>query len=339
MRVLLRGSLDPYQGDTLGLIRALLKRGVELHLDPITVVPPIPAEAAVLLTMERFDSYDLILHLCEPDQLGLAELRRSDALKVAWTAADRTRPLPAGLDEKLLGYDLIIGYDTETIAQLYGRSKAATTTVHGGFWPKDWPVADREWETGHFGFTVIGEPTPEVLTAFCELRDSHPEDFDEVELNIKTDEKPTAKIITPGVTYYDGYWDSDTLADFYADQHVLIAAPKVKDNHALQFLSTGGTVIAARTSGSAQWLSSQIGYPVDWDDTDALKEQILTVVRDRAEAHRRGQRAADHIADLCGWDPVLDRLLTVIADAVPGRGERLLHTARVAQSRAKERRR
>lgn len=348
MRVCVRGDLDPYEGDLIGLIQTLLKRGAEVHVEPLRVAIPLPAEIAVLLAQQPLDAYDLVVHLTEPEQLGIRPQEKTDAVSVAWTAMHDFGEVY--LDE----YDLIVGYDvlsTERLSRDY--TKKAHATVHAGYRVKDWPAATRDWDNG-LSFWVSADELLHwsAVSAFTALRAEYPEDFDDVELHIRGQENLAPKPPLAGVQYHDGYWSQDVVADFYAEQHVMIVPPRTgsQSTPVLQFLSTGGTVIASRGGGSSQWLSSGIGYPIDdgmqaifpgdhdnRDRLDELKAAMLHVVRNRGEAHRRGEQAANLIPDMCGWDKVLDRLFDRIAEAVPGRGQRLLHTARVAQEQARER--
>ncbi len=348
MRVCVRGDLDPYEGDVLGLIQTLLKRGAEVHVEPLRVCAPLPAEVAVLLVQQPLDSYDLLLHMTEPTELGIRPTDKTDAVSVAWTAMH-------DFDEVYLDeYDLIVGYDTLSTERLsHDYAKKAHATVHAGYRTKDWPAAARDWDSG-LSFCVSSHTLSHqsAVRAFADLRAEYPEDFADVELHVWGDELLYNKTLAPGIEYHTGYWSQDVVADFYAEQHVMIV-PRCTGSQstpALQFLSTGGTVIASRGRGATQWLSSTIGYPIDdgmqaifpgdRDNREALtelKDAMLHVVRNRGEARRKGEQAANLIPDMCGWDKVLDRLFYAIAEKVPGRGQRLLHTARVAQEQARER--
>lgn len=335
MRILLRADLDPFAGDALGLITALIKRGADVHLDPTHVAVPLPAEIAVLLTKPRAAGYDLILHHGTAADMGTDV--DDDTLTVAWVYGTAT-PDKA----RLAGYDLLVGYDSDTTAALGAAGNhTPLATVNGGYTARDWTPRPRDWQGDDFAFAVIGEPNSGIVNAFTQLREQHPEVMKDVDLTVHTLE-PTSDT-RPGVTYVDGYFDADIWQDFYADHHVLITSRRSRDPHALQFLATGGTVIGTLAGGARQWLSSAVGYPVDWDmrsidpdERDIFLDTILNVLQHRDDAARRGDTATRLIADMCGWDPVLDRLLLLLAEAVPGRGERLAHTARVAAERAKE---
>ncbi len=333
MRVLLRADLDSFGGDAIGLITALAKRGAELHLEPTHVTVPLPADIALLLTRPRPSGYDLILHHVTAEHLGVRE--DPATLSVAWVSGTAAAD-PA----RLTGYDLIVGYDADTTATL-GETDTPLVTVHGGYAARDWQPLPREWNDDDFAFAVIGQAHSGVVNAFAQLRETHPELMDGVDLTVHTLEPASGTV--PRVNYISGDLDEDAWQDLYADHHVLICPPRSKDPHALQFLSTGGTVIASRSGGAQQWLSSAVGYPVLWDmrsiqpgHRDAFMDTVLHILNNRSEAKLRAEAASRLIPEMCGWDVVIDRLLMLIAEAVPGRGERLAHTARVAAERAKE---
>lgn len=321
MKLLLRCHLDPYDGDAIDLIYALQKRGVEVHLEPRRVVTPLPADIAVLLTRDRADGYDLALHLGEPMLLGTEGSKAG--VTVAWTYADHNSTRPGRLTEILIGYDLVAAYDMETVTALAPwPDSVEQTTIMGGYAHRDWPYTERDWYGERFAFCIVGDPPPQAQAAFDRLRSRHPDELDAAELN-RYDGDPS---------------DLESLEDFYARQHVLIVPQATRNTAALQFLSTGGTVIAARGGAAQQWLSSALGYPADFT-TDSLTTVMRTVHNDRDTAKRRGETASTLIPDMCSWDKVIDRLFTVISDRVPGNGERLVHTARVAAERARERNR
>lgn len=117
---------------------------------------------------------------------------------------------------------------------------------------------------------------------------------------------------------------------------------------ALQFLSTGGAVIATNWGGHTQWLNTAYAYPLDFQlrpvsgglpnclqaraDKEHLKSQMMHVFRNRNEAREKGILAADTIPGLCGWRPVMDRFFVQLAALVPG-ADRLLIESRQARAR------
>lgn len=339
MRVLLRTDLDPFTGDSLGLIYALLKRGTDIYLQPQRVVTPLPAEIAVLLTKDTIAGMDMILHRGTAEQLGGTQSAGPDTVTIGWATGTSGQPLP-----DLDGYDLLLGYDdTTTTALTHAKHTAAPVTMTGGYLAREWTLADRDWFGTDFGVAVIGGPYQAVVRAFLQAREDNPDEMKGVTLTVWTPAAPSGTV--PGVRYVDGPFDEDSWHDFYADHHVLVWPAQPTSTHALQFLSTGGTVIASRGGAANQWLSEAVGYPVAWDmhgtseQSNTFKSALLDAASVRDIGKQRGDVAARLIPDMCGWDPIIDRLLLTIADTVPGKGERVAHTARVAAERAKEKNR
>ena len=98
---------------------------------------------------------------------------------------------------------------------------------------------------------------------------------------------------------------------------------------ALEFMSTGGTVIATNWAGHTQWLSNEYAYPLDYTmapsspgslamnaraDVEHLKDLMLHTFHHRDEARRKGEIARDVIPSMCSWPIVMERLLIRLAD-------------------------
>jgi glycogen synthase len=149
-------------------------------------------------------------------------------------------------------------------------------------------------------------------------------------------------------------WPEDVLREFYAAQHVLLAPSRGegKNMPALEFQSTGGAVIATNWGGHQQWLSPAYAYPLNYDlvplsprtpnclnaraSKDHLKALMLHTFRNRDEVARKARVASEAIPAMCSWDAVLRRLFTRLGELVPGEGQRLLHSARVAQENTEQ---
>lgn len=369
MRVLVKSALNTHSGygnDAVGLIRALLGLGLEVYVDPTDVTPPLPASVASLLTFERPKTLDLLIHLAGPGKLGLQPAdRRSAKITVAWTAhGHSTMDNLTGrstLRKRLKSYDVVIGYDAVSASALAPYTTYALATLQTGFWPSEWRPVQRNWDSERFGFCMVGpvdrRSDPLVaLQAFKELKDSG--DFDGAELHLATDTAGPPGFITglqdwaPGVRVHFNVRPNDVLREFYASQHVLLAPCRgaSKDMSALEFLSTGGTVIATNWAGAQQWLSDAYGYPLRYElvaDDPAtpdcqsaraskahLKELMLRTYQNREEARRKGETATQLLPDMCGWEAVMNRFFVKLAEHVPGVGERLLHQVRVNKETA-----
>lgn len=364
MKVLVKTPLSPYSGygnDGIGIVTALLEAGADVYLDPPALSPPLPKPIAALLTKRLQAPFDLLIHHHDPGQLGITpEARRAATHTLAWTMWEYTTTDNltgrSTLRMRLRPYDLVLGYDSVTVDALAPHISAPTRlgTLQGGYWPHDWPAADRDWHSDRFGFAMVGQlherKDPFVaIQAFKELKDEHPVEFDGAELHLKTNVPGLHKAMEQWVDklrVHYSVWPAEVLRDFYSAQHCLLAPSRGegKNMPALEFLSTGGAVIATNWGGHTQWLSPSYGYPLDYTlaavspstpncrnaraDKDHLKALMLHVYRNRAEAARKGAAAAQIIPQMCSWTAVIRRLFDKLGE-LPGGGH-LLHAARVA---------
>ncbi len=353
MKVLVRTALNPYSGygnDGLGILTALLNAGVDTYVEPTFVAPPLPPQIAALLTKRLEAPFDLLIHHADPAGLGISpEARRAARATVAWTMWEYTSldnlPGRSTLRKRLRDYDLVLGYDQVTTAALGKYVTKSAGTLQGGFWPEDWPPSSiRDWSGGRFGFCMVGQlhqrKDPFVaINAFKELKQEYPQEFEPAELHLKTNVPGLHQAMeqwVPKLRVHYSVWPTDTLREFYHTQHVLLAPSRGEGKNvpALEFLSTGGTVIATNWGGHTQWLSPAIGYPLDYTlaaidgrypnchnaraSVTHLKELMLQTFRDRDTARRKGDLAAQLIPDMCSWTAVLRRLFDLLADTVPG---------------------
>jgi len=353
VRVLVRTALNPYSGygnDGLGILTALMNAGIDTYVEPTFVAPPLPPAIAQLLTKRLEAPFDLLIHHADPAGLGISpESRRACKATVAWTmweysSLDNLKGRST-LRKRLRDYDLVLGYDQVSSGALAPYVSTQAGTLQGGFWPQDWPVSPiRDWNSERFGFCMVGQLGPRkdpfvAINAFKELKEEYPDEFEGAELHLKTNCPGLHQAMeqwVPKLRVHYAVWTTDVLREFYHTQHVLLAPSRGEGKNvpALEFMATGGPVIATNWGGHTQWLSSTVGYPLDYElrPIDAghpdclnarasvahLKKLMLEVYRDRAAARRRGEQAAALIPDMCSWDAVTRRLFDRLADTVPG---------------------
>lgn len=368
MKVLLRtplNSVSGYGNDGIGLATALMAVGLDVYLDPLYVAPPLPQPVANLLTKRQQAPFDLLIHHHDPIHAGISpEARRAAKVAIYWTMWEYDSLSNCDgrstLRKRYRDYDAVFGYDTVTTAAHAGYVPATKLhTVQGGYVPADWPKVNRDWRSDRFGFCMVGalhqRKDPFVaIQAFKELKDEHPDEFAPAELHLKTNIPglhQTMQQWVPKLRVHYTVWPTDVLREFYAAQHVLLAPSRGegKNMPALEFMSTGGTVIATNWGGHTQWLSPAYAYPLNYTlaavdpkfptcrnaraDKDHLKAQMLHVFRHRDEAERKGDLAAQLIPQMCSWDAAVRRLLDKLRPLVPA-GDFLLHDARMARQRA-----
>lgn len=365
MKVLLRIPLNPYSGyglDGIGIVRAMLARGLDVFVQPTHVTPPLPADVANLLTRPLEAPFDLLLHHVDPGQLGLSpEARRAATVTAAWTMWEYSTldNLPTQqrrkLRKALADYDAVFAYDMVSAGALTPYlDPARLAVVQGGFLPQEWPNVERDWHSARFGFVMEGalheRKDPFVaIQAFKELKEELPEEFEGAELHLKVNTPGLHQAMeqwVPKLRVHYAVWPLHTLREFYAAQHVLLAPSRGegKNMPALQFMSTGGVVVATAWGGHRQWLSSEYAYPLDFTlapvspatpkclnaraSKEHLKAIMLHLYRNRGDAARKGALAGQIIPTMCSWTAATDRFFLRLADLIPGAGGRLLDASR-----------
>lgn len=367
MKLLLKAPLNPHSGygnDGLGLAMAFRSAGVDVYLDPSSVQTPLPMEVAELLTKRLEPPFDLLLHHVDPAQLGLTPAaEKNSEVTVAMTMWEMTSldncENESTLKRRLQDYDLVVGYDSVSTGALTPYITTDYATVQGGYWPQRWRQAQRDWNSKTLRFCMVGALGPRknpfvAIEAFRELREERP-DLD-IELHLKTNTLGLHSKMEewiPGLKVYYETWPEEVLYDFYRNQHVLISCSRGegKNMPALEFLSTGGTVIATNWGGHTQWLGPAIGYPLKyklepitkampnclWAEADKnhLKDLMLHAATHRDELQAKGDFAAQLIPEMCSWPRVIDRLMERVGSTGSDKAERVLHKYRVAKENAR----
>ena len=378
MKVLLKIPLSEFSGygnDGIGLAQAFMRRGDDVYLQPTHVSAPLPEEVAKLLTKRLEAPFDLFINHVDPMQLACSpEVSESAGVTIAWTMWEYTnllnmdkKPLKT-MRKRLKNFDALVGYsdlDPESFAPYYDGPKFVQ---QGGFNPEDWPEIERSVSDKEFYFFMIGVLSErkdpwKAVHAFQMAKAEDPE-FDRwARLSLKTTAPGLHSKIEdlfrqpiPGAEpdpetgqipeysslriFYD-IWPKEVVQQFYAVQNVLLAPSRGegKNMPALEFMSTGGTVIATNWAGHKQWLNPEYSYPLDFTleqvdienpdtqnaraDVEHLKNLMLHCFHNRAEVREKGKLAAQVVPAISSWDAVVQRLLEKIRTEVPEKGERL----------------
>lgn len=367
MKILIRAPLNPFTGygnDGIGIARALVQMGVDVYLQPTMVSPPLPPDVTQLLTKRLDAPFDLVLCHVDPLQVEVPdEVRRATDFVLAWTMWEWTTfdniqprdghlpdPALSSFEERFANVDVVACYSDVTQRALASKLPEWPTRIvqQGGFWPEDWPVVEREWGEDRLSFCMVGALHERkdpflAVKAWRELKEEHPVDFAGASMHFKTSvpglHKGMEECYSKLFIHYD-IWPEDILRQFYASQHVLISTSRGegKNMPALEFMATGGTVIATDWGGHQEWLNKEYSYPLDCEevpqkgfpdcmssraDADHLKELMLHCFQNRAEIKHKGEIASRVIPLMCSWPSVIERLFRKVA-AVDPRGQRLL---------------
>ncbi len=379
MKVLIQAPMSTFSGygnDGIGLTRAFLRRGDDVYLQPTHVDAPLPPEVAHLFTKPLEAPFDLYINHTDPMQLAcLPEVKQHVGVAIGWTMWEYTNLL--NMDKKSLKtakkrlkeFDALAGYsdlDPTAFAPYYDGPKFVQ---QGGFDPSDWPELEREVNDKEFYFFMIGVLSERkdpwlAIRAFEAAKEADPEFKRWARLSLKTTapglhhkiedlhretDPETGEAYSSVRVYYD-IWPKNVVESFYAVQNVLLAPSRGegKNMPALEFMSTGGTVIATNWAGHKQWLNPEYSYPLDFTleqvdyetpqtqnargSQEHLTQLLLHTFHNRSEVREKGKLAAQVVPALCSWDAVVQRLLEKIRDEVPEKGERLWNLAQMTEA-------
>lgn len=369
MKILLHIPLSTYSGygnDGIGLTQALLRAGVDVYLMPNAVQAPLPREVAELLTKPLQAPFDMIISHVDPMALEATEsLRTGTEMLVGWTMWEysnlRNAPRRSSMRRRWKNFDALVGYDEVTRDGLAEHYKGPIIVQQGGFNPQDWQPVERDWDDPRFFFCQIGVLTerkdPFVsIAAFRDAREEDPEFAEFARLSLKTSVPglhSKMEDVFPGLRIFYDAWPQATVRDFYQANHVLLAPSRGegKNMPALEFMSTGGTVIATNWGGHTQWLHPDYAYPLDYSlapvspefpgtlnaraSVEHLKQTMLHCFHNRHEVRAKGQIASAVIPSMCSWDAVVVRLFDKIRE-LGSKGERLHEAFVSAQAEAAE---
>lgn len=356
MKIALKVPLSPFLGygnDGIGIATELIEYGVDTHIVPGCLVDaPIPASVAKLFTKDRATNYDVSIHHLDPDNLQNPPGWEDTAgLKVGWTMWEFSNFRNAGgydtMRERLKPYDVFLAYDQVTADALAEVFDGEIRILQGGFQPENYPKVERDWfDPDHFRFCMVGQlhdrKDPFVaIQAFTELKEEFTEEFEGAELHLKNSlpgalhSRMNEVFEQRKIRVYNEIWDKDTLDLFYSKMHVLVAPSRGEGKNlpALEFQSTGGTVIATNWGGHTQWLNPAYNYALDYTlhrvsreakDTqnarasvEHLKELMLHTYRNREEVKRKADLAAQVIPASHSWEAVIRRMFTVLGEFDP----------------------
>jgi len=132
----------------------------------------------------------------------------------------------------------------------------------------------------------------------------------------------------PDVEIITSMWSPQRVLEFYGEVDCLVSTSRGEGNNkpAMEFMSTGGPVMATEWSGHRNWLHPDTGYPLPGRlvqnsvgvsdfrvDVQATADTFLDVWRNPALARRKGALASRQIRQTLSWEQVLGRLLREIA--------------------------
>lgn len=370
MKVLVEVPLTPYTGygnDGIGIVRALLRWGADVYLQAPVVQAPLPPDVAALFLKTAEAPFDLAIVHLNPSEMKAPDVLRANAdVVIGWTMWEATNfknlKGRSQLKKQWKNFDAIVAYDEVSKTAIQEYYSGPVPIVQGGFWSEDWPEMERDYYADEFNYCMLGVLTDRkdpfvAIQAFKELKEEKGEAFAGARLNLKTTAPglhSAMEKVWPWLRVYYEIWNDKQIRNFYASQHVLLAPSRGegKNMPALEFQSTGGTVIATNWGGHRQWLDPSYNYALDYtlepvtpyfpDTLNArasvahLKELIWDTFQNRDLTRNKAQTAAHIIPGLASWDNVLERFLLRVTDSVDKtKGQKLWTVATMARQDTK----
>lgn len=333
------------------MTQALIRAGHDVYLHPTEVQAPLPEDVTHLLTKQLIAPFDLTIVHLDPSRLEVDTTEHLTTQRlVAWSMWEwesfGNLKGRSKLKNNLKKYDAVIGYDEVTSNCFKPYYSGPIFTLQGGFDAKEITyMHHRDWESPEFRFAMVGVLSMRknpyaAIQAFSELC-SEDENFNtNARLVLKTIAPPGYFVrmeeVYPNLRIIYEMWDRETLLDFYAHMHVLLAPSygEGKNLPALEFLSSGGSVIATDWGGMSYWMNEDYAYPLEYDlvsmdnyttnvraakvRVEDLKNKMRHAFYNRDEVKAKGKVAAEVVPTNFSWDTVIDKLINeVVANIEP----------------------
>lgn len=343
MKILLKIPLSQYSGygrDGIGMAQAMVRAGHDVYIYPSEIQAPIPEDVALLLTKKLVAPFDLTIVHLDPARLELNDVERLTTKRVVawsmweWESFGNLKGR-SKLRKQLKDYDAIIGYDQVTADCFREYYSGPIFVLQGGYEADEIQYHERDWEQDRFYFCMTGvlstRKNPLVaIQAFSELCNEDPEFDKNARMVLKTVSPPEYFVrmeeVFPNLRVIYETWDRETLIDFYNHMHVLLAPSwgEGKNLPALEFMTSGGSVIATNWGGMNYWMNEDYAYPLNYElaspdpyttkvrgakaDKEHLKELMKHCFYNREEVKQKGILASQIIPKNHSWDRVVERL-------------------------------
>lgn len=366
MRMLLSSSFDTYTGygnDAVDMALWFSRAGVDVVPWPKMVMPGLPRAFTDLLTKEPSGDYDLAVQFMPPFDLHAEDVAGLARTAVGWSMWEKTPLVPAdmvghgwkrpgtrkhwwsrharsgeGRKKDYLDRMIVTCHDNVDAFRALDATLDLAVCPNG-IDPVRFPVLDRPLgEDRPMRFLSIGmlagrkDPFA-TLEAWRRAQEIEPA-FD-AELILKTSCSglhPAIEQAYPGVRIINEVWPAERVLDLYGRCDVLVSTSRGEGNNkpAMEFMSTGGAVMATDWSGHRNWLHPSTGYPlpgslVTWPDgvrqdfrvdIEATAQTFVHCWRNRPEVRRKGELAARTIRADLSWEKVCERFLRLSAEVM-----------------------
>lgn len=360
MRIMLQSGFDVYTGygnDAVDMAVWLTRMGVDVVPWPTSILPGLPRMFTDLLTKGPKGAYDVAMSFNPPFAIHPREFASMGRVAVGWSMWERTpiirkdmvghgweRPLKRtqwwargpkskdGREKDWLDLMLVTCHDNVEAFQSLDPGLPCAV-VPNGIDPERFPVLDRprdrQFTFGSIGMLAGRKDPWATLQAWQMAKQMDPE-FD-ARLVLKTGcagLHPKIAEAYPDVEIITAMWDPPRVVQFYGEVDCLVSTSRGEGNNkpGMEFMSTGGPVMATNWSGHRNWLHPDSGYPLPGTlvensdgvsdfrvDVVATAEMFLHVWRNRDEARQKGAVAARMIRADLSWEAVLHRMLREVS--------------------------
>jgi glycosyltransferase involved in cell wall biosynthesis len=354
MRVLVNAGFDRFSGygnDAIDLAMALERRGLDVHLWPISVLPPMTREFTRLLEKPpQPGQYDVVLRFTPPEQIIPKEFAQAAKVAVGYSMWERSA---------LLRRDMF-GWENAADRKQWWARRNSTSRKYPKCWldamivttpmnveafqhvdplvpyhvvpcgvdEKQWPELSREPLTDRpvrFGMLGVlsGRKDPfALLETWRHLKETEPR-FDPELLvhDMSRSIHPLAVKAYDGMTLTNKPVSVEDVKAWYGDVDVLVTTSRGEGNNkpAMEFLATGGPVIATDWSGHQNWLHDECCWRLPGElveiapgdvardfrvDVEVLAKTLLEVATDPTAVAKKARAARPWIVGTLSWDNV-----------------------------------
>ena len=360
LRVVLRADFDVYSGygnDAVDMAMFMEKAGVNVLPWPTGVMPGLPEFFAKMLMKDPRGEKDVVLAFAPPDKIRPWEFAGLAPKSVGWTMWERTPYRVADLDDApewqqpdplmrsltfqdrardggmFAGLDSLLVTCAMNVEAFEAVDQVTPMSVlPNGIDPEKWKVQRRD-PSRPMTFLMVGmlngRKNPfALLDAWRDVKRMMPE-FD-ARLHLHTLAPGLHPAIAdgaygPDITITARPLDTAGMLALYHSADVLVSTSRGEGNNkpAMEFMATGGTVLAPKWGGHENWMhrdcTFEIPFRLERDDVrgtvdatvdhDGLVDGLIECWQERELVSRKGMNSEVFIRSSLSWPVVVDRLI------------------------------
>ena len=270
MKILLRGAFTIFTGygNAVMNFASELMKGVDLNIWPTGASAGLPTEILSLFAKPIPKRSDIFLDFVDP---GTIFGRLGDTYSVLFTMWESTKLTTTAKRDLLQSYDLIIvpnSMNQKVFAEEVGEEKVKVVPL---CIDADFYEFRKREPHEQIRFCAAGNLTTRkgvelIIDAYEHLKK-------EENINASLSLRPTGpglhpqwQEIIPDFHIYNGVWSREELRNFYYNMDVMLCPNRGEGFNlpAVEFLCSGGTVIASSWGGHQAWMSDAFAYPLDY---------------------------------------------------------------------------